>query len=67
MKRFSIGQRWSNKDAISGPFFAEVMETSDQGRSGTAVITDDGGNVLDTYSGSAATFQATGEWLLSEE
>jgi hypothetical protein len=28
------------------------------------VITDDQGNVVDTYSGSAATFQASGEWQL---
>jgi hypothetical protein len=47
--------------------FAEVMETSDQGQGGTVVITDDRGNVLDTYSGSAARFQASGEWQLIEE
>jgi hypothetical protein len=67
MKRFSVGQKWGIKDAISGPVFAEVMETSDQGQGGTVVITDDRGNVLDTYSGSAARFQASGEWQLIEE
>ena len=67
MKRFSFGQKWSNKDAVHGPFFGEVTETSDQGRRGTVVITDDQENVLDTYCGSAATFQATGEWQLVEE
>jgi hypothetical protein len=49
MKRFSVGQKWKNKDAVYGPFFGEVIETSDVGRRGTVVITDDQGNVLDTY------------------
>jgi hypothetical protein len=67
MKPFSFGQKWVNEDAMYGRFFGEVIETSDQGRRGTVVITDDQGNVLDTYSGSAATFQASGEWQLIEE
>jgi hypothetical protein len=67
MKRFSVGQKWVSEDAIYGRFFGEVIETSDQGRRGTVVITDDQGNVLNTYSGSAATFQASGEWQLIEE
>jgi hypothetical protein len=67
MKRFSVGQKWFNNDAIHGPFFGEVIETSAQGLWGTVLITDDQGNVLDTYSGSAATFQASGEWQLAEE
>jgi hypothetical protein len=50
-----------------GKFFGEVIESSDRGRRGTVVITDNQGNVLDTYSGSAATFQASGEWQLIEE
>ena len=65
MKRFSVGQRWNN--TVYGPFFGEVTETSDEGRQGTVVITGGPGNVLDTYSGSAATFQAAGEWQLVEE
>jgi hypothetical protein len=67
MKQFSVSQKWNNKEAIYGPFFGEVIETSDQGRRGTVVITDDQGNVLDTYCGSAAAFQASGGWQLIEE
>jgi len=62
-----LGQKWVNKDPIYGTFFGEVIETSAQGRRGTVVITDDRGNVLDTFSGSAAAFQASGEWQLIEE
>jgi hypothetical protein len=65
--RFSVGQKWRNDDAAFGPFFGEVIEISDRDRRGTVVITDDQGNVLDTYSGSAATFQASGEWQLIAE
>ena len=67
MKRFVIGQKWVNEDAMYGRFFGEVIETSDQGRRGTVVITDGQGNVLDTYNGSAATFQASGDWQLIAE
>jgi hypothetical protein len=67
MKRFSVGQKWNNKDAVYGPFFGEVIETSDEGRRGTVAITDDQGNVLDTYSGTAAVFQTSGAWQLIEE
>jgi len=65
--RFSVGQKWRNDDAAFGPFFGEVIEISDRGRQGTVVITDDQGNVLDTYRGSAATFQDSGEWRLIDE
>jgi hypothetical protein len=64
---FSIGQQWLNNDAIHGRFFGEVIETSDEGRRGIVVITDDWGNVLDTYIGNAAAFQASGGWQLIEE
>ena len=37
------------------------MEISGKGRRSTVVITDDRGNVLDTFSGSAAAFQASGK------
>ena len=67
MKRFSVSQKWGNQDPIYGKFFGEVIETSDQGWRGIVVITDCQGNVLDTFSGSAATFQASGEWKLIEE
>ncbi len=65
--RFSVGEKWFNDDAIFGPFFGEVIEIYDRGRRGIVVITDDQGNVLDTFSGSAAAFQASGEWQLIEE
>jgi hypothetical protein len=65
--RFSVGQKWVNKHPIDGTFSGEVIAISDRGRRGTVVITDDRGNVLDTYSGSATTFQASGEWQLIEE
>ena len=65
--QFFVGQKWVNKDPIYGTFFGEVIEISGEGRRGTVVITDDQGNVLDTYSGTAAAFQVSGEWQLIEE
>jgi hypothetical protein len=67
MKRFSVGQKWINDNTMYGSFFGEVIETSAQGRWGTVVITDDQGNVLDTYIGTAAAFQDSGEWQLIQE
>ena len=67
MERFSVGQKWKMTDAVFGTFFGEVIEISDSGRSGSIVITDDQGNVLDTYCGSAAAFEASCEWQLIEE
>ena len=67
MKRFAVGQKWVNEHATYGRFLGEVIETSAQGRWGTVVITDDQGNVLDTYVGTAEAFQASGEWQLVEE
>ena len=66
MKHFSVGQKWIARDAIFGTFFGEVIEVSDDGRSGIVVITDDRDNVLDTFSGSAADFQASGEWQVAD-
>jgi hypothetical protein len=43
------------------------VETSDEGDEAIVVITDDWGNVLDTYIGNAAAFQASGGWQLIEE
>ena len=51
-------------DAVFGTFFGEVIEISDSGRSGSIVITDDQGNVVDTFTGNAADFQASGKWQL---
>jgi hypothetical protein len=64
MERFSVGQKWKMTDAVFGTFFGEVIEISDEGRSGSIVITDDQGNVVDTFTGSAADFQASGKWQL---
>jgi len=64
MERFSVGQKWKMTDAVLGTFFGEVIEISDRGRSGSIVITDDQSNVVDTFTGSAADFQASGEWQL---
>ena len=65
MRQFSVGQKWVNEHP--GRFSGEVIETSAQGRRGTVVITDDQGNVLDTYIGTAEAFQASGDWQLVEE
>jgi hypothetical protein len=67
MRRFSVGQKWVNEHPTYGRFLGEVTETSVQGRLGTVVITDEKGNALDTYIGTAAGFQASGEWQLAEE
>lgn len=64
MKLFSLGQRWVATDALFGTSFGEVVEVSGEGRSGVVVITDDRGNVLDTFSGSAEDFQTSGDWQL---
>jgi hypothetical protein len=59
-------QRWVNEDAMYGRFFAQGIDIADEGRRGTVIITDRRGNVLDTFSGTAAAFQASGEWQLIE-
>ena len=51
---------------IFGTFVGEVVEISDDGISGTVVITDDQGNIVDTFTGNAAEFQLWGEWRLEE-
>ena len=60
-RQFYIGQKWRTRDPVYGTFFGEVIETSDQGRRGTVVITDERGEVLDTFCGGAEAFQASGE------
>ena len=62
MEWFFVGQQWIMSDAVYGTFFGEVIEISGGGESGTVIITDDQGNVIDTFSGSAAAFRASGEW-----
>lgn len=66
MELFSVGQKWISKDALFGTVFGEVVEVADEGRSGVVVITDEQGNELDVFSGSAAEFQASGEWQLAD-
>jgi hypothetical protein len=65
--RFRVGQRWINQDPIYGTFVGEVIETSDRGRRGTVIITDEQGNVLDIFNGTSTAFHASGEWQLIEE
>jgi hypothetical protein len=66
MKRFSVGQKWVINDTVFGRFFGEVIEIFDEGESGIVIITNDQGEVLDSFRGSAADFQASGEWKLVE-
>ena len=67
MKRFLIGQKWMMTDAVFGTFFGVVIETFHQGQSGSVIITDEHDNVVDTFTGSAADFEASGEWQSTEE
>jgi hypothetical protein len=66
MEHFSLGQKWVCPDPVFGTFYGEVIEISNEGRSGVVLITDDEGNEVDTFSGSAADFQASGEWQLAD-
>ena len=66
MKCFCIGQKWIGRYGIYGTFFGEVIEVSDEGQCGVIVITDDYGNEMDTYTGSATEFQSSGEWVLAD-
>jgi hypothetical protein len=54
------------EDAIFGTFIGEVIEVSEDGAAGTVIIMDDQGNEVDTFTGTAAEFQASGEWRLEE-
>jgi len=64
MEQFFVGQKWMMSDPVHGAFLGEVIDVSDDGASGTVVIMDDQGNIIDTFTGSAASFQASGEWQL---
>jgi hypothetical protein len=59
MMRFAVGQKWVTNDYKR---HGEVVEISDEGRSGVLVITDNKGNTVDRYSGPAAGFQGFGKW-----
>jgi len=67
MKQFSVGQKWIRSDPIYGTFFGQVIEILERGTFGTVIITDKHGNIVDTFIGSAAAFQARGEWQLMRE
>jgi hypothetical protein len=54
-------------DPVYGAFFGELIEISDDGKLGVVVITADRDNIVDEFIGSAADFQASGEWQLIEE
>ena len=64
MHRFSVRQKWVAIDPTFGTFLGTVIEISEAGRWGVVIITDDQGNVLDTFTGTAAEFHASGEWQL---
>jgi len=66
MERFFVGQRWICRDPNFGPFHGEVNEVSGGGHLGVVSLTDDQGNELDTFSGSAADVQASGEWQVAD-
>ena len=67
MQEFILGQKWIMVDTTFGTFFAEVIEVSEDGMAGTVIIEDDQGNEVDTFAGTAAEFQASGEWWLFKE
>ena len=66
MQEFVLGQKWVMKDAVFGTFIGEVIEVFEDGAAGTVLITGDQENEVDTFTGTAAEFQASGEWRLNE-
>lgn len=67
MQEFVLGQKWMMADDVFGTFIGEVIEVSEDGASGAVLISDDEGNEVDTFTGTAAEFQASGEWRRIEE
>ena len=67
MQEFALEQKWIITDALFGTFIAEVIEISEDAISGALIIRDDQGNEVDTFTGTAVEFQASGEWCLLEE
>ena len=67
MQEFILGQKWMLADAIFGTFIGEVIEVFEDGATGTVLITDEDGNEVDTFRGTAAGFQASAEWCLIEQ
>jgi hypothetical protein len=66
MLEFVLGQKWIMADATFGTFFGEVIEVFEDGAAGTVLITGDQENEVDTFTGTVAEFQASGEWRLLE-
>ena len=64
MLEFVLGQKWIMADATFGTFFGEVIEVFEDGAAGTVLITGDQENEVDTFAGTVAEFQASGEWRL---
>ena len=67
MEEFVLGQKWIMTDVVFGTFIGEVIEVAGDGGAGMVLISDDEGNEVDTFTGTAAEFQASGEWRLLEE
>ena len=67
MLEFTLGQKWIMTDPTFGTFFAEAIEVLEDGISGTVIITDEKGNIVDTFTGTAAEFHASGKWRLVDE
>ena len=66
MLEIALGQKWIMADATFGTFFGEVIEVFEDGAAGTVLITGDQENEVDTFTGTVAEFQASGEWRLLE-
>ena len=64
MLEFALGQKWIMADATFGTFIGEVIEVFEDGAAGTVLITGDQENEVDTFTGTVAEFQASGEWRL---
>jgi len=64
MQQFILGQKWKMTDPLFGTFVGEVVDVSEDEMSGTVIIVDDQGNEVDVFTGTAAEFQASGEWRL---
>ena len=67
MQDFVLGQKWIMADPTFGTFVGEVVEVSEDGMSGTVIIRDDQENEVDVFTGTAAEFQASGEWRLLDD
>lgn len=67
MQEFILGQKWMMTDPLFGTFIGEVVDVYEDRMSGTVVIVDDHGNEVDVFTGTAAEFQASGEWRLLQE